>query len=120
MPLSPWASHKYYVKRATSENWIEWCKNQMASGSILTQQFWANSAIFQTCILAYNLMVWMMWLNDEQDFKEESATIRMILIHVAGPLQYRGHQWFLRLSRHYAFKERWQMLENSIQSLSFA
>ena len=53
MPLSPWASHKYYVKRATSENWIEWCKNQMASGSILTQQFWANSAIFQTCILAY-------------------------------------------------------------------
>ena len=100
MPLSPWASQKYYGKRATSENRIEWCKNQMASGSIL--------------------MVWMMWLNDEQDFKEESATIRMILIHVAGPLQYRGHQWFLRLSRHYAFKERWQMLENSIQSLSFA
>jgi len=51
-----------------SENWIEWCKNHMASGSILTQDFWANSAIFQTCIMAYNLMVWMMWLNDEAGF----------------------------------------------------
>lgn len=40
--LTPWAAHKYYGKRATSENWIEWCKNQMASGSILTQEFWAN------------------------------------------------------------------------------
>ena len=120
MPLAPWAAHKYYGKRATSENWIEWCKNQMASGSILTQKFWANSAIFQTCILAYNLMVWMMWLNDEKGFKEEPATIRMILIHVAGRLQYRGRQWFLRLSQDYVFKERWQMMENSIQALSFA
>ena len=120
MPLAPWAAHKYYGKRATSENWIEWCKNQMASGSILTRKFWANSAIFQTCILAYNLMVWMMWLNDEKGFKEEPATIRMILIHVAGRLQYRGRQWFLRLSQDYVFKERWQMMENSIQALSFA
>ena len=64
MKLTPWAGHKYYGKRATSENWIEWCKNQMASGSILTQDFWANSAIFQTSILAYNLLVWIMWLND--------------------------------------------------------
>jgi len=66
---------EYYGQRATSENWIEWCKNHMASGSILPQDFWANSAIFQTCIpawladrLAYNLMVWMMWLNDEARF----------------------------------------------------
>ena len=119
MPLTPWAAHKYYGKRATSENWIEWCKNQMASGSILTQKFWANSAIFQTCILAYNLMVWMMWINDEKGFKEEPATIRMMLIRVAGRLQYRGRQWFLRLPQDYVFKERWRILENSIQALSF-
>ena len=60
---SPWAAHKYYGQRATSENWIEWCKNQMAAGSILTQDFWANSALFQICILAYNLLVWMIWLT---------------------------------------------------------
>ncbi|MCP3966784.1 MAG: IS1380 family transposase [Lentisphaerae bacterium] len=119
MKLSPWASHKYYGKRATSENWIEWCKNQMASGSILTNHFWANSAIFQTCILAYNLMVWMMWLNNDNGFKEEPNTIRMCLIHVPARLRHGGRQWFLRLNRNYPFKERWQQLEFSIHQLSF-
>lgn len=119
MALSPWRAHKYYGDRATSENWIEWCKNQMASGSILTQEFWANSAIFQTCILAYNLMVWMMWLNDEAGFKEEPNTIRMFLLHVPARLMHSGRQWFLRLSETYLFKERWQWIENSIQALSF-
>ena len=34
--LTPWKVHKKYGKRASSENWKEWCKGQMASGSILT------------------------------------------------------------------------------------
>lgn len=119
MKLSPWGAHKYYGKRAASENWIEWCKNQMASGSILTQDFWANSAIFQTCILAYNLMVWMMWLNDEKSFKEEPHTIRMFLIHVPARVQYAGRQWFLKLPENYFFKNRWKHLERSIAALNF-
>lgn len=120
LSLSPWAAHKYYGQRATSENWIEWCKNQMASGSILTQDFWANSAIFQTCILGYNLLVWMMWLNDEEGFKEEPNTIRMYLIHVPARLMTRSRQWIVRLSKNYAFKERWQKIESSILQLNFA
>ena len=119
MDKSPWSAHKYYGKRSTSENWIEWCKNQMASGSILTQEFWANSAIFQTCILAYNLMVWMMWLNDEKGFREEPNTIRMYLVHVPARLMFRGHQWFLRLGRDYPFKDRWERIENSILAMNF-
>jgi hypothetical protein len=88
--LTPWEAHKHYGKRATSENWIEWCKNQMASGSILTQDFWANSTIFQSCILGYNLMVWMMMLTQEDGFSEKPNTIRMKLIHVAGRLLTRS------------------------------
>ncbi len=53
MGMSPWKTHKYYGKRATSENQIEQCKNQMAGGSIVTDDFRADSAIFQTCIPAY-------------------------------------------------------------------
>ena len=120
MGLSPMASHKYYGQRATSENWIEWCKNHMASGSILTQDFWANSAIFQTCILAYNLMVWMMWLNNDAGFKEEPNTIRMWLISVPARLLTRSRRWQLKLSKNYPFKQRWIYLEDSIQELSFA
>ncbi|MBS3777579.1 MAG: IS1380 family transposase [Bacteroidales bacterium] len=119
MDLSPWATHKYYGQRATSENWIEWCKNHMASGSILTQDFWANSAIFQSCILAYNLMVWLMWLNHEEGFKEEPNTIRMWLIAVPARLMHMNRQWFLRLNRNYPYKELWEKIEGSIQQLSF-
>ncbi|MFW5916606.1 MAG: IS1380 family transposase [Bacteroidota bacterium] len=119
MDLSPWTTHKYYGQRATSENWIEWCKNHMASGSILTQDFWANSAIFQSCILAYNLMVWLMWLNHEEGFKEEPNTIRMWLIAVPARLMHMNRQWFLRLNRNYPYKELWEKIEGSIQQLSF-
>lgn len=118
--LSPWATHKKYGQRATSENWIEWCKNQMASGSILTQDFWPNSAIFQSSILAYNLLVWMMWLNNEDGFNEEPNTIRMCLINVPARLLTRSRQWILRLSKNYVYKERWQSLERSILQLNFA
>ncbi|MBW2133510.1 MAG: hypothetical protein JRG88_13450 [Deltaproteobacteria bacterium] len=93
MGLSPMASHKYYGQRATSENWIEWCKN--------------------------HLMVWMMWLNDETGFKEEPNTIRMWLISVPAKLVTRSRRWQLKLSKNYPFKERWTY-EDSIQSLSFA
>ena len=120
MKHTPWGAHKFYGKRATSENWIDWDKNQMAAGNILTNEFWANSAIFQTCILAYNLLVWMMWLNDENGFREEPNTIRMFLIHAPARLMYSGRQWFLRLSENYFFKERWIWIENSILNLDFA
>ena len=120
MKHTPWGAHKFYGKRATSENWIDWGKNQMAAGNILTDTFWANSAIFQTCILAYNLLVWMMWLNDENGFREEPNTIRMFLIHAPARLMHSGRQWFLRLPENYFFKERWTWIENSILDLDFA
>ncbi len=117
--LSPMGAHKYYGLRATSENWIEWCKNHMAAATFLTKDFWACSALLQTCILAYNLMVWMMWLNDENSFRQEPDTIRMWQIQVPAKLQYRGHQQFLKLSKSYAFKTLWEKLEASLMKLSF-
>jgi hypothetical protein len=86
----------------------------MASGSILTQEFWANSVIFQTCILAYNLMVWIIWLNDERGFKEEPNTIWMWLISVPARLLTRSRRWELKLPKSYPFKQRWINLEDSI------
>jgi len=119
LKISPWKIHKCYGQRSTSENWIEWCKNHMASGSIRTQDFWANSAIFQTSILAYNLMVWMMWLNTERSFHEEPNTIRAWLIHVPAKLITRSRQWVVKLADDYFFKERWLEIENSISALNF-
>ena len=42
--------------------------------------------------MAYNLIVWMMWLNDEAGFKEEPNTIRMWLISVPARLVTRSRQ----------------------------
>ncbi len=119
LKLSPWATHKKDGQRATSENWIEWCKNQMSSGSILTQEFWANSAIFQSSNLAYNLLVWIMWLNNKDGFNEEPNTIRMCLINVPAKLMTRSRQWIVRLSENYVYKDRWLQLEKSILQLNF-
>jgi hypothetical protein len=57
LDMTPLEVHKCYGQRSTSENWIEWCKNQMGAGNILIQDFWANSAIFKACILSYNVLV---------------------------------------------------------------
>jgi len=120
LKISPFQVHKCYGKRSTSENWIQWCKNQMASGTIRTPDFWANSAIFQTSILAYNLMVWMIWVNTKISFHEEPNTIRAWLIHVPAKLISRARQLILTLSEDYVFKERWQEIEDSISNLKFA
>ncbi len=120
LDLTPWEAHKFYGKRATCENWIDWCKNQMAGRSILTQDFWANSALFQTCLLAYNLLVWMMWLTTKKGFREEPNTIRSWLIKAPARLINSGRQWILKLPRDYFFKEQWERLESSLLALSWA
>jgi hypothetical protein len=117
MKISPWGCHKFYGKRAASENWIEWCKNQMAAGNILTDTFWANSAIFQTCIMAYNLIAWSSWLTMNKRLHEEPDTIRNWLVHVPGRLLTSGRQLILKLSQNYFFKERWLAVERNILAL---
>ena len=118
--LTPWKAHKTYGKRATSENWIEWCKNQMAAGGILTQDFWANSAIFQTCILAYNSMIQMMQQTQEHKIDEEPNTIRFRLIHVPARLLTGSRRLLLKSSESQYFKGKWLKIEHALDCLSFA
>jgi len=117
--LTPWKAHKKYGKRAASENWIEWCKGQMATGSILTKWFWGNSAIFQTGILAYNLMVWMMFLVYGDKLREEPNTIRFWLIHVPAKIIQRSRQYVVKLSKIWYFRKRWMDIDQFLEQISF-
>lgn len=117
--LTPWKAHKCYGKRSASENWIEWCKNQTAAGTIRTQDFWATSAVFQTCVLAYNLIVWMMWLKNEHKLRQEPDTVRFFFIHVPARLLTGSRSLILRLSRNSFFKGNWLELENAVDNLHF-
>ena len=116
---SPWGVHRYYGQRATSENWIAWCKTQMAAGRILTQDFWANSAVFQTCILAYNLLVWMLWLTMKHALNEEPETIRVWLIHVPARYVERSRRCLLKLPHDWWAKERCLALHQAVTDLQF-
>ena len=46
-----------YEKRGNAENYIKEAKYDMAVGHLLLQSFWANEAIFQLMMLAYNLFL---------------------------------------------------------------
>lgn len=61
--MEPWLTHKTYGERATCETWIEEAKEQMGMGHILTSEFLANAALFQSAVLAYNVLCWMRLLS---------------------------------------------------------
>lgn len=119
LDISPIKAHALYGERATSENWIEWCKNHMAAGSFLTNKFWANAAIFQTCILAYNLLIWMRLLTSETAWHEEPNTFRGWFIHAPGRLIRTSKRWFLRLPENYFWQSEWEEILFGIHQLKF-
>jgi hypothetical protein len=92
----------------------------MAAGSILTQDLWANSALFQTCILSNNLLAWMMWLTTKKGFRKEPQTIRGWLIKTPGRLIQGGRRLTLKLPGDYFFKDQWEHLESSLTALCWA
>ena len=82
---TPWQDHKHYGQRATFETCIEEAKNQSALAHIKTVDFWANSALFQTAILAYNTLRWMALCSGNKILQRwAAATIRTFLIRMAG------------------------------------
>ena len=102
---------KKYGERATCETWIEECKTQMNAGHIRTSEFWANSALFQCAILAYNLLKWMALLTGGVVRKWEIKTMRLWLIRIAGKLTKDGGQLILKLPRRFLHQEEWQLWE---------
>lgn len=106
--LSPWETHKKYGERATCETWIDEAKNQMGLAHIKTNDFWANSALFQCAILAYNTICWMRLCSGNATLKRwEVKTIRTFLIRVAGKLVKGGRQYTLKTPEIHPFEAQW-------------
>jgi hypothetical protein len=104
----PWQVHKRYGQRATCETWIEEAKNQTALAHIKTEDFWANSVLFQIAILAYNTMRWMALLSGNAVLRRwEPATIRTFLIRVAGKYTTGGRQQKLFVPERMLYSTQW-------------
>ena len=116
---SPLFIHNEYGDRGTSENWIEAVKNQMFAGSLLTQDFWANEALWLASVMAYNISVWMRALTDEKSWHEEPMTFRTWFIQLAGKVVRTGRKIYLKMYEAYYYKSRWKRIEYEIDNLVF-
>ena len=104
----PWAVHKQYGQRATCETWIEEAKNQTALAQIKTDDFWANSVLFQSAILAYNTIRWMALLSGNTILRRwEPGTIRTFLIRMAAKFTSGGRQQKLTVPDRILYSPQW-------------
>jgi len=92
----------------------------MAAARLVTQAFWANSALFQLCLLAYNLLVRVLWLTMKHKLREEPETVRTWLIRVPAKLVTHAGQLIVNASATWLFQERWQMVERGLPDVQFA
>lgn len=105
---TPWETHKRYGQRATSETWIEESKSQMGLAHIKTNDFFANAALFQSAILAYNTLRWMALASNNVQLKKwEPESIRVHLICVAGKLLTGGNQIRIVLPEKHLHTKPW-------------
>lgn len=119
--LTPLKTEEFYNKRAVAENLIGAGKNQMAFGSMLVHEFWANHALVQASVLAYNVMIWFQQMAlDPHRWRERPNTLRAWLIYLAARLLYTDGKWVLALSRGYPHIEEWNRMEARVDALSFS
>jgi hypothetical protein len=84
-------------------------KNQSALAHIKTADFWANSALFQTAILAYNTLRWMALCSGNKILQRwEEATIRTFLIRMAGKWATGARQQKLRVPKRMLYHAQWE------------
>ncbi|MBF0274242.1 MAG: IS1380 family transposase [Nitrospinae bacterium] len=104
---SPLKIHRTYGKRATCETWIEEFKGQLKGCSIRTSDFWANSALFQCAILAYNVMKWMALLTSSTIKTWEVKSMRFWLVRMAGKLLTGSGRLVLTLPERFLYRKEW-------------
>jgi hypothetical protein len=95
-----------YEKRGNAENYIKEAKYDMAVGHLLLQSFWANEAIFQLMMLAYNLfLLFKMDFAKGTEYRQQIKTFRLKYIFLAGKIIRIARSVVLKLSTNYPFQE---------------
>jgi hypothetical protein len=119
--LTPLKTEQFYNKRAIAENLIGAGKNQMAFGSMLVDKFWANHALLQAAVLAYNLIIWFQRMAlDPHRWRERPNTLRGWLIYLAARLLFTDGKWVLALSGGYPHREEWNRMESRLAALTLS
>ena len=95
-----------YEKRGNAENYIKEAKYDMAVGHLLLQSFWANEAIFQLMMLAYNIfLLFKMDFANGTEYRQQIKTFRLKYIFLAGKIIRMARSVVLKLSKKYPYQE---------------
>jgi hypothetical protein len=98
-----------YEKRGNAENYIKEAKYDMAVGHLLLQSFWANEAIFQLMMLAYNLfLLFKMDFANGTEYRQQIKTFRLKYIFLAGKIIRTARSMIMRLSEKYPYREMYE------------
>jgi hypothetical protein len=96
----------FYEKRGNCENYIKEAKYDMAVGHLLLQSFWANEAIFQLMMLAYNLfLLFKMDFAGATEYRQQIKTFRLKYIFLAGKIIRTARSVVMKLSEKYPYQE---------------
>ncbi len=99
----------FYEKRGNCENYIKEAKYDMAVGHLLLQSFWANEAIFQLMMLAYNLfLLFKMDFAGETEYRQQIKTFRLKYIFLAGKIIRTARSVVMKLSEKYPYQEMYE------------
>jgi len=78
----------------------------MAVGHLLLQSFWANEAIFQLMMLAYNLfLLFKMDFASVTEYRQQVKTFRLKYIFLAGKIIRTARKVIMKLSEKYPYRE---------------
>lgn len=94
-----------YEKRGNAKNYTKEAKYDMAFGHPLLQSLWANKAIFQLMMLAYNLfLLFKMDFSNGTDYQHQIKTFRLKNIFLAGKIIRTARSVIMKLSEKYLYR----------------
>lgn len=104
--LSPEEVVDFYQKRGNSENYIKEAKYDMSVGQLLLKSFWANEAIFQLMMMAYNLFLLFKFDRVKMtEYRQQIKTFRLKYIFLAGKIIRTARRVVMKLSERYPYRE---------------
>jgi len=91
-----------YEKRGNAENYIKEAKYDMAVGHLLLKSFWANEAIFQMMMLAYNLFLLFKYVSlHTSEYRQQIKTFRLKYVFLAAKIIRTARYVVMKLSEKY-------------------
>ena len=95
-----------YEKRGNCENYIKEAKYDMAVGHLLLKSFWANEAIFQMMMLAYNLFLLFKFdFLSISEYRQQIKTFRFKYVFLAAKIIKTARYVIMKLSENYPYKD---------------